>query len=220
MHARLLLTLSATAALVLTLSTAATDVAPAEGSSAQSARSAPVPERHALRMIRDGRRYFRFATFASEDFWGDVLGLHEAISGTALGGTGDGLSPQQALRSGLKVDVARLPADVREALQTQQLDLSDPAVTVELLRLKAVVGLTGFFDETGQLTSVGIQCALCHSTVDDSFAASIGHRRDGWANRDLDIGAIIALAPRLQPLADLLETDVGTVRKVLRSWGP
>jgi mono/diheme cytochrome c family protein len=220
MHARLLLTLSATAALVLTTLTAATDVAPTDHPTAQTARSAHIPERHALRLIRDGRRYFRFATFASEDFWGGVLGLHEAIAGSVLGGTGAGLSPKQALDSGLKVDVASLPASVREALQADQLDLSDPAVTVELLRLNAVVGLTGFFNETGQLTSVGIQCALCHSTVNDSFAAGIGQRRDGWANRDLDIGAIIALAPRLQPLADLLETDVATVRKVLRSWGP
>jgi hypothetical protein len=99
-------------------------------------------------------------------------------------------------------------------------NLDDPAVTLELLRLDAVIGVTGFFNEKGKIESIGIQCALCHSTVDNSFAPGIGHRLDGWANRDLNVGAIIALAPRLQSVANLLGTDVATVRAVLNSWGP
>jgi hypothetical protein len=83
-----------------------------------------------------------------------------------------------------------------------------------------VVGITGFFDNSGGLTSIGIQCALCHSTVDNSFLPGIGKRLDGWPNRDLDPGKIIALAPNLRPLAELLTVDQDTVRTVLRSWGP
>jgi hypothetical protein len=131
-----------------------------------------------------------------------------------------GLSPKAALSLGLKVDVDALPGRVRRAIRTNPQILNDPAVTIELLRLNAVVGVTGFFDDARRLKSVGIQCALCHSVVDDSFAPGVGERRDGWANRDLNIGAIVALAPRLQAFSDLLGVDVPTVRKVLNSWGP
>jgi RNA polymerase sigma factor (sigma-70 family) len=174
----------------------------------------------ALEEIRKGREIFRRATFGDEDFWGGTLGLHEAIAGAANGGVGPGLSPKAALSLGLKVDSNALPETVKRALRSRTLNLNDPAVTLELLRLDAVVGLTGFFDEARRLKSVGIQCALCHSVVDDSFAPGIGHRLDGWANRDLNIGAIAALAPRLQVLSTLLGVDVATVRTVLRSWGP
>jgi hypothetical protein len=98
--------------------------------------------------------------------------------------------------------------------------LNDPAVTLALLKLNAVVGLTGFFRPDGSLQSVGIQCALCHSTVDNAFAPGIGRRLDGWANRDLNVGAIVALSPNLQPVADVLEVSVPTVKAVLNSWGP
>jgi hypothetical protein len=118
------------------------------------------------------------------------------------------------------VDVEALPHGLRRSLARGKVDLQDPANTLALLKLDAVVGVTGVFDERGKLASMGIQCALCHSTVDDSFAPGIGRRRDGWANRDLDVGAIVALAPRLEPVASLLGTDVPTVRAVLRSWGP
>ena len=89
-----------------------------------------------------------------------------------------------------------------------------------LLKLDAVVGVTGIFDNGGKIKSMGIQCAFCHSTVDNSFAPGIGHRLDGWANRDLNVGAIVALAPRLESVAQVLGTDVATVRAVLNSWGP
>ena len=89
-----------------------------------------------------------------------------------------------------------------------------------LLKLNAVVGVTGFFNPDGSLSSMGIQCALCHSTVDDSFAPGIGKRLDGWANRDLNVGAIVALAPDLTPVQTLLGVSRATVETVLHSWGP
>jgi hypothetical protein len=179
-----------------------------------------VTDIRAVKQIREGRETFRYATFGDEEFWGGVLHLHEAIAGSANGGTGSGVSPKTALAVGLKVDVDSLPKSVIRALKAGQVDLENPAVTLDLLRANAVVGVTGFFNEAGKLSAVGIQCALCHSTVDNSLAPGIGHRRDGWANRDLNIGAIIALAPRLEPLADLLGVSVATVRDVLQSWGP
>jgi hypothetical protein len=100
-------------------------------------------------------------------------------------------------------------------------DLDNVETTLELLRANAVVGVTGFFDKnTKRLTSIGIQCALCHSTVDDSLVKGIGRRLDGWPNRDLNIGAIVASAPTVKPFADLLGVDESVVRKVLMSWGP
>jgi len=171
-------------------------------------------------MIKEGRHTFRFDTFGDEDYWGGQLQLHQAIQGDRFGGVGPGLSPRNALALGLKVDVDALPPDLIGALRSGKVDLDDPSVTLALLKLKAVVGVTGLFNRQGTLRAVGIQCAVCHSIVDDSLAPGIGHRLDGWANRDLNIGAIVALAPNLQPLADLLGVDVATVRTVLNSWGP
>src|SRR5262249_18789250 len=113
-----------------------------------------------------------------------------------------------------------VPAPVADALKAGKVNLDDPASTVVLLKANAVVGVTGHFDPAGKLTSLGVQCALCHSSVDDSFAPGIGHRLDGWANRDLNVGAIVSLAPNLKPFSDLLGVDVATVKKVLGSWGP
>lgn len=170
-------------------------------------------------MLEEGREIFRFDTFGSEAFWGDTLRLHEAIQSS--------VSPALALQLGLKVDVEALPGRIRGALNSGRLDLDDPANTVELLRHDAVVGLDGVFDSGGQLTSVGISCALCHSTVNDSFAPGIGERLDGWANRDLNIGAIIAAAPNLRPVVDLLQNapSLSTLteeqlRELLGTWGP
>ncbi|HEV2919467.1 MAG TPA: hypothetical protein VG673_09520, partial [Actinomycetota bacterium] len=167
-----------------------------------------------------GRQIFRFDTFGDEQFWGDSLKLHRAVAGAANGGVGPGLSSRAALGVGLKVDVDALPPELQQALQRGEVDLDDPAVTLALLKLQAVVGVTGFFDSSGGLRSMGIQCALCHSTVDDSFAPGIGHRLDGYAARDLNVGAIVSLAPDLRPVARLLGTDVATVKKVLAAWGP
>lgn len=114
-----------------------------------------------------------------------------------------------------------LPPELITALSQGTVDLNDPANTLALLELNAVVRVTGFFGAAGTLQSIGTQCALCHSTVDDSFAPGIGRRLDGWANRDLNVGAIIAFAPNLQFFVDLLGVpDQDTVRAVLNSWGP
>ena len=172
------------------------------------------------RMMAEGQETFRFDTFGDEDFWGDTLQLHQAIEGAKLGGVGPGVSPATALAVGLKVDVDALPSSLIAALKEGKVNLNDPATTLALLKLNSVVGVTGFFNEQGTLRSVGIQCAFCHSTVDNSFAPGIGHRLDGWANRDLNVGAIVALAPNLKPDADLLGVDQATVRAVLNSWGP
>lgn len=179
----------------------------------------------ALRLMLEGRATFRHDTFGDEAFWGDALRLSEAIAGEANGGVGPGVSPATALAVGLKVDVEALPSRVLRDLRRGSLNLDDPAVTLALLRDDAVVGVRGFFDAAGGLESVGITCALCHSTVDDSFAPGIGRRLDGWAAQDLDVGAIIALSPDLSPLVDLLSIvhpgiDQATVRTVLQSWGP
>lgn len=170
-------------------------------------------------LIAEGKQIFRYDTFGDEDFWGGELRLHEAIEGEQFGGIGPGVSPETALAVGLKVDVEALPAGLQKQLKRGQIDLTDPATTLALLQLNAVVGVTGFFNDDGSLRSIGIQCALCHSTVDDSLAPGIGRRLDGWANRDLNVGAIIALSPDLSPFTDLLGVDETTVRAVLNSWG-
>jgi hypothetical protein len=175
---------------------------------------------NATNLIAEGRETFRHDTFGSEEFWGDTLRLHEAILGAGLGGVGEGVSPVTALALGLKVDSEALGADLRAAILADQVDLKLPETTVELLRRDAVVGLRGIFDAQNDLRSIGIQCALCHSTVDDSFQPGMGLRRDGWPNRDLDIGAIVASAPTLAPVASLLGITEEQVRAALRSWGP
>ncbi len=190
-----------------------------EASAGRTASSDPIVD-NTQAMITAGRQTFRFDTFGDEAFWGDQLQLHRAIEGGQLGGVGPGLSPRAALALGLKVDVDALPPALIDQLRAGQVNLDDPATTLALLKLNAVVGLTGFFNQQGTLRAVGIQCAVCHSTVDNSLTPGIGHRLDGWANRDLNVGAIIALAPNLKPLADLLGTNQNTVRKVLNSWGP
>jgi cytochrome c peroxidase len=171
-------------------------------------------------LVNQGKQTFRFDTFGDQAFWGDTLHLHQAIAGAANGGVGPGVSPRTALSVGLKVDSTALPAAVKNGIRNGTVNLDDPAVTLALLKLNAVVGVKGFFDRRGNLNSVGIECALCHSTVDNSFAPGIGERLDGWANRDLNVGAVIGLSPNLQPVADLLHTDVATVHAVLDSWGP
>jgi hypothetical protein len=175
---------------------------------------------HARGMVEQGRLIFRFDTFGSEAFFGDALQLHKAIAGAQNGGVGPGVSPKTALAVGLKVDADALPENLKGQIKAGKVNLDDPATTLALLKLNAVVGLTGKFDEAGRIQSLGAQCALCHSQVDDSFAPGIGKRLDGWANRDLNIGLILSLAPNLKPFTDLLGVDEATVKKVLTSWGP
>jgi mono/diheme cytochrome c family protein len=156
-------------------------------------------------LVAKGKQIFRYDTFGDEAKWTDLLRMHEVIRTS--------VDPLTALSVGLKVDVDALPAAVRRALRQGTIDLKSPATTVALLKLDAVVGLKGTVEPVGsvdRLTSVGITCALCHSTVDDSFAPGIGRRLDGWPNRDLDPGAIIALSPAVQ----------APEKAVLRAWGP
>jgi cytochrome c553 len=187
---------------------------PAKGSSL--AKTKPFNQR----FFQRGRQIFRFDTFGDQAFWGGQLRLHQAIAGAKNGGVGPGVSPKTALALGLKVDATAIPKKTAAAIKAGKVNLDDPAVTLALLRLNAVVGIKGFFNSSGQLTSMGTTCALCHSTVDNSFAQGIGRRRDGWPNRELNVGAIVAAAPTVKPYADLLGADEATVRTVLRSWGP
>jgi mono/diheme cytochrome c family protein len=153
------------------------------------------------RTINQGREIFRFETFGDESFWTDTLRMHEVLQG---------VPPTTALAVGLKVDADTLPDDVRQAIQAGQVDLNDPATTVTLLKLGAVVGVRATVDAGNQITSFGITCALCHSTVDNSVAPGIGSRLDGWPNLQLDPGAIIALSPAL----------TADQKAIYSSWGP
>ena len=155
-------------------------------------------------MVAQGKEIFRFDTFGDETQWTDTLRLHEVIQSS--------VSPVLALSVGLKVDADALPASIVQGIKNGSIDLTKPATTVALLKLNAVVGLKGTVQSingTDTLTRLGVTCALCHSTVDDSFAAGIGKRLDGWPNRDLNSGAIIALSPAV----DLAK------KAVYASWG-
>jgi mono/diheme cytochrome c family protein len=148
----------------------------------------------------DGKAIFREDTFGSEQLWTDFLQMQKAISN---------LPPEAALSVGLKVDSDALPQEIIDAIKAGQVDLSDPAVTIQLLKLNAVVGVIGkVVGPDDHLASIGIACALCHSTVDDSVVPGIGKRLDGWANRSLNVGMIIALSPKL------------IVKAPFDSWGP
>ncbi|PYV53933.1 MAG: hypothetical protein DMG91_15890 [Acidobacteria bacterium] len=173
-------------------------------------------ETNSERMIRQGRQIFQFDTFGDQAFWGGQLKLHQTINT---------LTPKQALALGLKIDSEALPPAVLQAIQNGTVNLNDPAVTLLLIKLKAVLGVLGFFNQNGTLSSVGLTCAVCHSTVDDSVAPSVGRRIDGLANRDLNVGAIAASAPNLQPVVELLRLAHPTitenqVRSILMTWGP
>ena len=171
-------------------------------------------------LVVQGRRIFRYDTFGDQAFWGGALQLNRAIAGGKLGGVGPGVSPKTALSVGLKVDATKIPKNVVAAIKSGKVSLKSPKTTLALLKLDAVVGVKGYFDKAGHLGSIGLTCAVCHSTVDNSFAPGIGRRLDGWPNRDLNVGAIVSLAPNKKPLTDLLQVDEATVGKVLASWGP
>ena len=156
-------------------------------------------------LVAEGQEIFRYDTFGDEAYWTDTLRMHEVVESA--------VSPSLALQVGLKVDVDALPETVRQAIAAGQVDLNDPATTLTLLELDAVLGLQGTVETLAgerRLTRLGITCALCHSTVDNSFAPGIGHRLDGWTNRDLNVGAIVALSPAVSP----------ELKQVLNGWGP
>jgi mono/diheme cytochrome c family protein len=152
--------------------------------------------------VASGQQIFRFDTYGDESYWTDTLRMHEVIATS--------VSPATALAVGLKVDMDALPPSVVKAIQQGKVDLNSPATTVALLKLGAVIGVKGTVNGKNVLTSIGITCALCHSTVDNAFAAGIGHRLDGWPNRDLNVGAIVALSPNVP----------SSLKAILNSWGP
>ncbi|MFZ3289423.1 MAG: hypothetical protein WA191_21605, partial [Telluria sp.] len=155
-------------------------------------------------LVLQGKEIFRSDTFGDEAQWTDKLRMHEVIAAA--------VDPVTALSVGLKVDAEALPAAVVQGIKDGSIDLKSPATTVALLKLNAVVGLRGKVETINgkdTLTRVGTTCALCHSTVDNSFAPGIGKRLDGWANRDLNPGAIIALSPALS----------AAQKAVYNSWG-
>ncbi len=155
--------------------------------------------------LTEGQQVFRFDTFGDEQFWTDTARMHEVVQKS--------VSPTTALSVGLKVDAEAIPPDVAAAIKAGKVDLKDPATTVTLLKLNAVVGLKGTVSTVNgkdTLLRLGITCALCHSTVDNSFSKGIGRRQDGWPNRDLNVGAIIALSPAITPAQKI----------VYNSWGP
>ncbi len=147
--------------------------------------------------VSEGQKIFRFDTFGDEQLWTDKLGLHKVVQ--------EKVDPTTALKVGLKVDSEVLPPGILE-----KVDLKDPKTTVALLKMNAVVGLKAQVDANNQITRLGVTCALCHSTVDDSVMKGIGKRMDGWPNRDLDVGKIISLSPAL----------TADQKKVYTSWGP
>ncbi|HEY3011185.1 MAG TPA: hypothetical protein VGJ36_00465, partial [Gemmatimonadales bacterium] len=165
----------------------------------------PARDDRSPQTLTEGQRIFRFETFGDEQFWTDTARMHEVVQKS--------VSPKTALSVGLKVDADAIPPDVAQAIKGGQVDLNSPATTVTLLKLNSVVGLNGTVKTIGgkdTLIRLGITCALCHSTVDNSFAQGIGHRKDGWPNRDLNVGAIIALSPAVTPAQ----------KAVYNSWGP
>jgi hypothetical protein len=148
----------------------------------------------------DGKSIFRFDTFGDEQLWTDTLQMQQVLNT---------VSPRTALSVGLKVDSDALPPALIDAIKAGQVNLDNPAVTVQLLKLNAVVGVIGKVVEPNDtLATVGITCALCHTTVDDAVAPGIGRRQDGWPNRTLNVGAIIPLSPAV------------TNKAPFQSWGP
>jgi len=173
-----------------------------------------------VKLYNQGKHIFRYDTFGDEAYWSGQLQLDKAIEGAKNGGVGPGVSPKTALAVGLKVDSTALPKAVVNAIKKGKVNLNDPKTTLALLQLNAVVGVQGHFNRNGSLRSIGLTCAVCHSTVDNSFAPGIGKRLDGWPNQDLNVGQIVSLAPNLKPIEDALGADEATVKKVLASWGP
>ena len=185
-----------------------------------SAEEHAISSKKSKSLVAQGKEIFRFDDFGDKDFWSGLLHIDKAIAGVNNGGFGTGVSPLAALAIGLKVDVDALPAEVRAGITSGAINLNDPATTIALLKLNAVVGVTSNFGQEGTLQSIGITCASCHSTVDNSFAPGIGRRLDAWPNRDLNVGGIISLTDNALPIANLLHVDEPTLRSVLGQWGP
>lgn len=170
---------------------------PAASPVAVQAANPASPQTPSQEGLTDGKQIFRYDTFGDEQFWTDTLHLNAVIE--------KAVDPTTALKVGLNVDADVLPPGI-----LKKVDLKSPATTVALLKMNAIVGVIATVDSNNHITKLGITCALCHSTVDNSVMAGIGHRKDGWPNRNLNVGAIIALSPAL--------TDAQ--KAVYNSWGP
>jgi len=169
----------------------------ARGNTSGANATRPAVEKTSPALIAEGQRVFRFDTFGDEQLWTNTLRLHEVVEKS--------VDPLTALKVGFKVDSAVLPSGILE-----KVDLKSPATTVALLKMNAIVGIQATVDASNHITQLGVTCAFCHSTVDDSVMPGIGRRQDGWPNRDLNVGAIIALSP-------VLSADK---KAVYASWGP
>jgi mono/diheme cytochrome c family protein len=178
--------------------------------------------RESRKLWHTGKKVFRYDTFGDEAFWSDTLRLHEFIARDKFGGKGPGLTPMQALELGLKVDKKKLTPPVVLATRLGLVPFDSPFITMVLLKVNSVVGVRAHFKSplSLQLKAVGITCAVCHSTTDNSVGPGIGKRLDGWPNRDLDVGKIAASAPNIEYLADKSGINVAELLKVLHSWGP
>ncbi len=223
----LLLVLSLISTLALSCTKATTSTSPTGAKTSGPAGVESATTSRANDLLEEGQRVFRFETFGDEAFWGGTLQLHKAIVGSKMGGVGAGISPKQALALGFKVDWNALPPDLQTKLKNGQVNLDDPASTVALIRADSVLGVKGIFSAEGSMTSLGLSCAICHSTVDNSIQQGIGTRLDGWANHDLNVGAIIASAPNLKPALDLLKKapanrnlTAAQAKSALMAWGP
>lgn len=200
-RSRLLVTLG----IAVLVSGCVTKTPPSETPAGTPTGAGPAADDLSPQNLAAGQQIFRFETFGDEQFWTDTARMHEVVQKS--------VSPTTALSVGLKVDADAIPPDVAAAIKAGKVDLNDPATTVTLLKLNAVVGLKGTvatINGTDTLTRLGVTCALCHSTVNNSFSKGIGRRMDGWPNRDLNVGAIIALSPAITPAQ----------KAVYNSWGP
>ena len=191
--------------IVIAVSGCVAKTPPSETPTGSPTGSGAATDDHSPQNLAAGQQIFRFETFGDEQFWTDTARMHEVVQKS--------VSPTTALSVGLKVDADAIPPDVAAAIKAGKVDLNDPATTVTLLKLNAVVGLKGTvatMNGRDTLTRLGITCALCHSTVNNSFSKGIGRRMDGWPNRDLNVGAIIALSPAITPAQ----------KAIYNSWGP
>lgn len=178
--------------------------------------------RNSRKLLKEGKKIFRHDTFGDETFWSDTLRLHEFVAGDKFGGKGLGLTPMQALELGLKVDKRKLTPVVVAAVRLGLIPFDSPFITMVLLKVNSVIGVEADFKGplSLQLKGIGITCAVCHSITDNSVGPGIGKRLDGWPNRDLNVGKIIASAPNVQYLADKAGMSLDSLLLVLHSWGP
>lgn len=176
---------------------------------------------YANKMLRRGKKIFRYETFGDEAFWTDTLLMHQVIASKRFGGTGEGISPMDALQLGLKVDKQKVTPLVVAASRLGVIPFDKNWVTMVLLKFNAVVGVSARFNGplSLKLKSIGLSCAVCHSTTDNSVAPGFGRRLDGWGNRDLNVGKIVSLSPNLAAVARVQHSYVDSVKKYLESWG-